>query len=161
MGKGIDMDSVVEYDKYLKSFGGDVEELESLHKELLDYLSEFDWTAEVKEVYVGLFYEGILGVFLVKILPARKDIDEMIWVIVGDLPPAYITTEDSPNPACALDAYIGAMSEWVAAVRQCKSVVGLIPVNVSPSKENAERLETRLNFIDKNILSEYQEDLKR
>jgi hypothetical protein len=98
---------------------------------------------------------------LFQISPARQDVDEWVWVIVGDLPPAYITCEDSPNPACALDAYIGAMSEWVVAASSRSSVVELIPVNVEPSKENAERLRLRLKFIDDNILLNFKKDLER
>jgi hypothetical protein len=83
-----------------------------------------------------------------------------VWVIVGDVPPAYITVEDAPNPATALDAYIGAMQEWVDAARAGGSVADLIPVNVPPTVENAERLGRRLQFIDEEILSQYADDLE-
>jgi hypothetical protein len=81
--------------------------------------------------------------------------------VVGDLPSAYLVTDNAPNPACALDAYICEMGRWVTAVKEGKSVVGLIPVNVAPSVEYAKRLEWRLNFLDREILSEYKDDLLR
>jgi hypothetical protein len=40
-------------------------------------------------------------VFLFEIIPSREDVDDKVWLIVGDLPPAYITAEDAPNPAAA------------------------------------------------------------
>ncbi len=80
--------------------------------------------------------------------------------VVGDLPPAYITTEDAPNPATALDGYIGAMDDWVKAAKAGQSVADLIPVNVSPTVENAKRLESRLRFLDKEVLAHCAEDLK-
>jgi len=98
---------------------------------------------------------------LTRIEPARDGIDEWVWVIVGDVPPAYITAEDAPNPACALDGYIGAMDGWVRAVLTGGSVDGLIPVNVSPSPENAKRLEARLRFLDGEILARYKNDLSQ
>lgn len=58
-----------------------------------------------------------------------------IWVIVGDLPPAYITTENNANPACALDGYITEMKEWVEAVRMGKPTSERIPVNAPPTFE--------------------------
>jgi len=93
------------------------------------------------------------------LIRTRPDVDEWVWVVVGDLPPTYLTCEDSPNPATALDAYIGAMSEWVEAAGSGKSVADLIPVNVPASPRNADLLGKRLAFLDSRILSRYQEDL--
>ena len=39
------------------------------------------------------------------------------------------------------------------------SVEKLIPVNVPPTPENAKRLESRLSILDKEILSNYADDL--
>ena len=83
-----------------------------------------------------------------------------IWVVVGDLPPIYITSEDSPNAACALDSYIGAMQEWVEAAENGLPVDDLVSVNVPATKENAAALKSRLSMLDERILSEYEEDLK-
>lgn len=141
---------------------------ETVHlKAMLDeakrYLLSFDWCAAIRETYMGRDFGigGILAVFLFRITPAGDHVDEWLWVIVGDVPPAYITTEDAPNPACALDGYIGAMREWVDAAMSGRSVDSLIPVNVSPTPELAEQLKGRLNFLDKKILSYYQDDLEQ
>ncbi len=120
------------------------------------FLSSFAWNRGIRESFLGLGVGGVVGVFLFHIVPSRSDVDEWLWVIVGDLPPAYITTENAPNAACALDAYIGAMREWVEAARAGRSVDQLIPVNVPPSLENAENLHTRLEFLKKEILSKSQ-----
>jgi hypothetical protein len=143
--------------------GEDEEETAGL-KELLDeataYLNGFRFHRGIKGAYLGMGVAKILGVFLFEITPAREDVDDKLWVVVGDLPPAYITTEESPNPATALDSYIGAMEEWVEAARAGRSVEGLIPVNVPPTAENAARLESRLRFLDEKILSDYAGDLQ-
>lgn len=123
------------------------------------YLLFFNWCKGINEEYVGLFVEGILGVFLFRIFPNRPDVDEWVWVVVGDIPPAYLTCEACPNPATALDGYIGAMSEWVDAASKGGSVADLIPVNVPATPENAESLRKRLDFLDRMILSEYRDDL--
>jgi hypothetical protein len=90
---------------------------------------------------------------------ARENVDEFIWAIVGDIPPLYITIEDAPNPACALDGYIGAMDEWIEAALNGKPIDGLPPVNAKPTLKNAANLKRRLDYIDKEILSYYQDDL--
>jgi hypothetical protein len=142
--------------------GEDEEETAGLNEmleEATDYLKSFSWVREVKAAYLGIGFPKIVGVFLFEIDSSKEDIDDKVWVVVGDLPPAYITAEDAPNPATALDAYIGAMEQWVAAAKTGRGVENLIPVNVPPTIENAERLESRLRFLDKEILSQYSGDL--
>lgn len=143
--------------------GEDEEETTGL-KELLDeataYLNRFRFHRGIRNAYLGIGIAKILGVFLFEIIPAREEVDDKVWVIVGDLPPAYITAEDASNPATALDSYIGAMEDWVEAAKAGRSVEELIPVNVPPTPENAAQLESRLRFLDEKILSDYADDLE-
>jgi len=155
----VELSKVVEWFEYLAAQQQDVAEMSSMYQEAREFLEFYDWCSEIRESYVGMIYPGIVAVFLFRIVSARDDVDEWIWVIVGDLPSAYITTDECPNPAAALDGYIGAMLEWVDATQKGKSVAELIPVNVPATKENANMLKTRLDFLDERILSEYQEDL--
>jgi len=152
-------DKLIEWNKYLLIQKEEEQEVKEIYDEAKNFIEFYDWCGEITEVYVGMLYLGIVGVFLFKIIPTRKDVDEWVWVIVGDLPSAYITTEDCPNPATALDGYIGAMLEWVEAAGKGDSVANLIPVNVPATKENSEMLKTRLSFLDDNILINFQHDL--
>ncbi len=127
--------------------------------EALSEITFYNWCGAVYESYVGIYYEGIVGVFLFKIQPLRDGVDEWVWVVVGDLPPLYITCEDCPNAACALDGYIGAMQEWVEAAEKGAPVEKLAPVNVPANPENANKLKSRLLMLDEKILSFYQDDL--
>lgn len=129
------------------------------NSEIKDQLDEarsfilfYDWLESITHEYLGYHAEGILSIFLFKITPNRLDIDKWVWVIVGDLPSAYITCENAKNPWEALDSYIGAMEEWIKAARNGKSVSDLIPVNVPATVENAEMLARRINFLDTRIL---------
>lgn len=133
-------------------------ELAEYLKEAREYLLYYNWCESILEEYVGLFVNRILGIFLFRIVPTRIDVDEWIWVVVGDLPPAYLTCDQCPTPVAALDGYIGAMTEWVDAAAQGKSVADLIPVNVPATLDNADLLRKRLEFLDKNILSKYPDD---
>lgn len=155
-----DLSKVIEWSKYISSAPEDVAEVNSLYLEAREFLEFYDWCLTIKGSFVGIAYPGIVAVFLFEITPSRPDVDEWIWVIVGDLPPAYLTTDECPNPATALDGYIGAMLEWVNAVQNGISVADLIPVNVPATKANAAALQTRLDFLDERILSEYKNDLK-
>ena len=157
------LSKVFKWDSYYSRAGSRVpnaNDIQELHARATDYLSKFGWCRRILEHYVGFIYPGIVAVFLFKIEPSRASVDDWVWVVVGDLPPAYITCEASPNPATALDSYIGAMEEWVAAAEVGAPTDGLIPVNVPATPENAAMLKSRLQFLDKEILSGYSEDLK-
>ncbi|MES2975767.1 MAG: hypothetical protein V4757_19275 [Pseudomonadota bacterium] len=157
-----DLLKVFEWDRYFEKAGSkdeDREIIENMHAEARSFIEFFDWCDAVVSEYVGFIYPGIVGVFLFRIKPAWKNVDEWVWCIVGDLPPAYITCEESPNPATALDSYIGAMQDWVDAASNGRSTEGLIPVDVEPTIVSAERLGVRLRYLDEKILSGYREDL--
>ena len=150
---------VVEWSKYLAAQTEDVADMKAMYNEAREFLEYYKWCREIKDSYIGMLYPGILAIFLFKISPSREDVDEWIWVVVGDLPPTYLTIDGCPNPATALDGYIGAMHEWAQAATEGASVEKLIPVNVPATEENAKMLQSRLDFLDKNILVKYQDDL--
>jgi len=130
---------------------GQSKEFKETHQRAREYLQRHTWVAAIEEEYLGGGTDGIMFIFLFKIRPARPEVDSWTWVIVGDLPSAYLTCEDCKTPYEALDGYIGAMEEWVEAARAGKSVEGLIPVNVPATPANAELLGGRLQFLDREI----------
>jgi hypothetical protein len=136
--------------------------LQSMLMRATAYLESFKWCKSVKEKYYGIGVGKIFAVFLYHIIPTPDDIDEWIWVVVGDLPSAYLGTGDFDlkNPAQALDGYIGAMRQWVEAVKNGESIESLIPVNVPPKEEWARNLERRLDYLDNKVLhAHYDDDL--
>ena len=142
--------------------GEDAEETDLLRGMLAEayaYFERFTWHRGVSAADYGLGVPGIIAIFLFEFEPSRPEMPDKVWIVVGDLPPAYIDVGDAPNPATALDGYIGAMSDWVDAAKSGRSVAGLIPVNVDPTYQNAEELESRVRFLDDSILSLYEEDL--
>jgi hypothetical protein len=118
--------------------------LRKMFDEAQRFLSAFNWCVRIEESYFGFGYAGIVAVFLFKICPVRADVDDWLWVVVGDLPPAYLVTEGNLTPELALDGYISEMTRWVQAAKEERPVDDLIPVNVPPTQENAEALEGRL-----------------
>jgi hypothetical protein len=67
-----------------------------------EFLIWFDSCVSIVDTYFG---DGI-GAIVAEILPARADVDEWIWVVVGDLPSAYFDVENIQSPHEALDEYI-------------------------------------------------------
>jgi hypothetical protein len=159
------MEGNIDFTKVLRisQMRGDDEEdtklLQAMAPKAERYISGFTWCREIVDEYFGLGVGGVVAVFLFHIIPSRQDVDNYIWVVVGDIPPLYITTEDAPNPACALDGYIGAMQKWADAAIAGGDVSRLAPVNVEPSPEWGEELNWRISFLRKEILSAYTDDL--
>jgi hypothetical protein len=144
-----DIDSVTPISK----FAGNLPiGLSSALNDAREFLRFYDWVSTIESEFLGVGVDGILYAFLFKIVPSGAHVDEWIWVIVGDIPPTYITCEDAKNPSEAIDSYLGAMEEWVDAARNGKSVAHLIPVNIPATPESAEMLDKRLKFIDEKIL---------
>ena len=71
-----------------------------------------------------------------EIVPTVSSADSILWVVVGDLPPAYLVVDDAAEPARALEVYIREVRKWVEAVKVGMPVAAPIPVNASPTAEN-------------------------
>ena len=132
--------------------GPEAIELKSMYEEAHAFLQSHSWCGDIGEADLGLGIPGIVAVFLIGFKPSKLEVDSKLWVIVGDLPPAYIVLDDSPTPIRALENYVYEMQKWIIAVREGKELSEVIPVNAEPSTENARLLEKRLRFIEKEIL---------
>jgi len=129
-------------------------DLDSARTEARQYLEFYNWVLSIRGEYFGYGADGIIYIFLFEIEPGRPEVNRWTWVIFGDVPPTYIPADDARTPFEALDGYIGALEDWVAAAREGKSVAKLIPVNVDATPANAEMLASRLKFLDERILPE-------
>jgi hypothetical protein len=94
----------------------------------------------------------LCAVFLFEIAPGRKNVDNWLWVVVGDLPSAYLVLDGSPTPIKALNSYVELMQEWVDAVSQGRSTNNLIAVDAPETAENANLLKRRLKFLKQQFL---------
>jgi hypothetical protein len=84
--------------------------------------------------------------------PAAAGVDEWLWVVVGDLPPAYLVADGNPTWQEALAGYIDEMRRWVDAAMAGAPVDDLIPVNTPPTAEYAEMLGSRLRTLEETLL---------
>ncbi|MBJ6985755.1 hypothetical protein [Luteimonas sp. MC1750] len=128
-------------------------EVRAYAKEATDFLLSKRWCRSVSSLDLGCSIAGIFGVFLAQIKPNHPEIDEQLWVVVGDLPPAYLVCDSAANWQEALAAYVSEMRQWVEAASLGQSVEDLIPVNVPPTKEHASQLATRLDFLHERFIT--------
>ncbi|MFZ5891918.1 MAG: hypothetical protein ACOY0T_12760 [Myxococcota bacterium] len=128
-------------------------EVAAFAERAVSFLLQHSWCREVVSGRKVWAIPGVLGVFLLTIVPVRPGIDTELWVIVGDLPPAYIARPVESSWQDVLCAYIDEMRRWVVAVRNGESLKDIVPVNVEPTLEYADRLDSRLGFIQQEFLS--------
>ena len=132
------------------------EEDRALYGEMVEraraYLEGFRWCRSVRSLFGGTAVPGVVAVFLAEIVPAEGGVDDRLWVVIGDVPPAYLVLEDLPTSTDALSAYVDHMADWVDAVRSGQSVDDLIPVNVEPTEEWADNLAPRLAFLREKVI---------
>ena len=141
-------------------YGGDAEDIRLLRIMASDaeaYLRSRSWCKEIRESYFGDGYGGIAAVFLFRIVPAREDVDEWLWVVIGDTPPAYLVTDNCKTPSQALAGYIEEMSKWVDLAKQGRTSNAVIPVNVPATPENASDLEKHLKVLADVLVPAFQE----
>lgn len=131
---------------------GEAALLLGMEAEARNFLISFEWCLEIKDFYFGSGVGGVFAIFFAHIAPAAPEVDEFLWVIVGDIPPAYLVTEDSPNPKEALRTYIEVMREWVTLAAEGKTSSEVIPVNAPATPEWAEALAGRLDFLEQKII---------
>jgi hypothetical protein len=122
--------------------------LSDLRSKLDRYLLEFRWVDEVQAVWWGTGVPPLVGVCLVRIVTA-SDVDDFLWVIVGDLPSAYLVLDDLPTPQDAALCYLDHMKHWVDGVRNGADLGECMPVDVDATTANALLLQKRIDLLGK------------
>jgi len=139
--------------------GEDDEETDLLKEDLeasRNYLAGFRWCRAIRNQYYGLGIGGVVCVFLFEI-EGDPGVDDVLWVVTGDLPPAYLVTDAAPNPLEALRLYCGLMEDWIDAVRRKGDLSEVFPVAASPNQENANQLEIRVTQLRESIIPAFEE----
>jgi hypothetical protein len=127
-------------------------EVRELAAEAEEFVASQRWCKKVLSVRLAWAVAGVLGVFQVDLAPAQAGVDSTLWVVVGDVPPAYLVLDESPTWREALRGYVAEMSRWVQAVKHGLPFDDVIPVEGEPSLEHADMLAGRLAFIETEII---------
>lgn len=127
--------------------GHDVALLREMAGVAKKYITSFPWCPSLDAMYLAHGVGGIVAIFFAEFSERIGGTDDKLWIVVGDLPSAYLVVEPEDNPAKALERYCELMEEWVAAVRDNRELRDVYPVAAEPTAENAELLERRVAFL--------------
>ena len=124
--------------------------LRGMLEEAKNYVLSFSWCESI----ISSFFAGgvgkIFAIFLFKIAPLRSDVDQWMWIVVGDIPPAYLPLQDCKSSREVFETYLAGMKRWVELARQGREGTredGVPPVNVPATPEWAETLDKRLRSL--------------
>ncbi|MGA2850257.1 MAG: hypothetical protein ABSE46_14780 [Terracidiphilus sp.] len=123
----------------------------------IQYVQSFRWCIEVHDRFFGDGYGGIVALFLLRVTIRGVHEPEWIWVVVGDIPSAYMEFDVAPSPQSALLRYIEGVEEWLAATEVERSSGDLIPIDVPPGDEFIEMLKTRMEVLRSSIFPHLRE----
>ncbi|WP_455220235.1 hypothetical protein [Kaarinaea lacus] len=101
---GIEFSKVVPASKMFGETEEDTKQIYYSLEESKRYLNGFTWHDGFKNSYYGIGVSGIFSIILFEIIPCRKKVDNYVWVVMGDLQPAYITCADAPNPVYKINS---------------------------------------------------------
>ena len=134
-------------------------EVQEFAQRAIAFVRGFRWCRDVTACTLGFAVAGVLGIFRVDLVPG-EGADPTVWVIVGDLPPAYIAFEPDDSWQDALRGYVEETRLWTEAAATGGDVSELIPVNVPPTPEYAAMLSGRLDFLERHLLDADPESLE-
>jgi hypothetical protein len=129
----------------------ELEEVLKLSVEATEYLNSFKWCEKINKGYLCKEWGYRLCVFYFEIESTAM---KSVWIIVGDMPPAYIDIQHASSPSQALERYVVLMDDWIEHVKTGKSVVKCYPVHVEPVEKFADMLLQRTEKIKNYFIPE-------
>lgn len=132
----------------------DAELILELASEATDFLESHKWCKRINKLYYDQGVSPIIGIFYADFEANVDRIPTSTWIIVGDIPPAYIDASDNRTGLEALKAYILEMQKWVDHVRKGLDLGNVIPVNAPPIIEYADMLNERLKILKEEIVQQ-------
>jgi hypothetical protein len=117
------------------------------------YLTSFKWCPPIAESFLGFGVGGIIAVYLFRLSAKIAGTDDKVWVVVGDIPSAYVVTDQAPDAISAIKVYCDLMDEWATAVLHGKTLQDVFPVAAAPTFDNASQLTSRIKFIREKLIA--------
>ncbi len=120
------------------------------------YIETRKWCKKLLRVWLNTNWDDYFAVFYMNIIPDKPTTPEYIWIVIGDLPSAYIYSGYCKDAYEVMKGYVFEMQKWVDRVMNDIPLdETIIPVNVPPEKYWAQKLHNRLEIIREDILDQH------
>ncbi len=119
------------------------------------------WAPPIEDILLAFGLGRIIGLYLVRFahpfLLDNGDRRDEIWLVLGDVPVLFFTTETSQTRAGALRAYCDMSEEWANAVLAGDDLSDCADIPAEPTAEHARMLKSRVVRIRRDFIP-YIED---
>lgn len=136
--------------------GGDPEDtqlLRDMARHAAEVLIPQPWASPIERQLLAFGVGGVLALFLFTLAePIEESDSRELWVIVGDLPRAFLNADGLPTPAAALTYYCERMQDWADRILEGRSLEGAYSIAAEPTVEHANMLKSRLAFIREELI---------
>lgn len=116
------------------------------------FVDSFRWTPPVEALTLAFGVGPMIGLYLMRFEPGGKPEDRERWVVVGDLPSMHFETDDAQEPWLALELYCAIAQDWADNVLAGRNLSDSYPIPVAPTREYAEMLLSRIDFIRRKLV---------
>jgi hypothetical protein len=93
----------------------------------INLLEGYYGVQEMRRLRLAYGVAGVLGLFVAEVV-SRHGKEDVVWVIVGDLPPSASLFEDGDTPRSALHDYADSIEDWADAVDAGEDTAELVPI---------------------------------
>ena len=145
------MEELVAEEDVVGNSQSETRRLRAMVAEARAYICGFKWSPDNPKFYLAYGVGDVVAVTLAAFDRKIDGVDDRLWVVVGDLPSAYLVVEDSDCAREALSRYCDMMEDWVRAVEASSGFDNVFPVPAARTKENADLLRRRVEFLRSHI----------
>ncbi len=150
----IDVSKFQLYPAILGEDDDDTALLKDMAKEALRFLPGLEGAPPAERLYLAFGVGGLVAVFLAELTgPLHDRPDTQIWIVVGDLPEAFIGIA-CRNPVMVLQSYCELMDDWADRVLGRKDMSVAYLIHAEPTPRHARMLKDRIKLIRRDIIPE-------
>jgi hypothetical protein len=130
--------------------------LDELAQRVRGIIRDQPWAPPIQDLLLAFGVGDVLGLYLVRFEhPCTMDNgdrrDEM-WVVAGDLPTIFFSTDCGRTRAEALRVYCDLADEWADAVLDGADISDCYEMHVEPTEEHARMLKSRAGTIRRKFI---------
>jgi hypothetical protein len=128
-------------------------EVMTLHQEAVAYLKSFSWCKKINRSHLFTNMGTVFCIFLFDIDNSTSKDDNLLWVVVGDIPPMYLDTFGPRTTAEVVEDYVRLAEDWIGQVKTGGSLDKCYPFKANATVQMAELLERKISFMKNTLVA--------
>ncbi len=122
------------------------------------FIKQAGWLRSIEVLYGRLQIDPIFALYLVD-CSSNPKMPPYIWVIVGDIPPAFLSTTVNPSAIAAVETYVAELRWWSKTLLEGGDMAECMPIlhadsfrPLPPTPKTATMVGERADAVERLIL---------